>query len=298
MSSILVTGSEGFIGRRTVKELRKAGHRVLTVDLTPGSENHLQADFRSKELKSLLESERPEAVVHLAAQIVVTDSIENPVHDLEVNGIGTLNLVRHAIDFGCKNFININSGGAIYDASQPLPFKECAREEPQSPYGLSKSLAEGYVRIYSNKAGINWTSLALSNCFGPVTEHGKGVIFQFWKAINEDLSPDIYGEDVTRDFVFVDDVVRAIELALDKPTNCRVNIGSGREVTLLEAFTQISQVMGSGVEPNILPARFGEIKSSCLDIQLAKSKLNWEPRFTFEEGIEASIAQGNEVKKS
>jgi len=294
MTSILVTGSEGFIGRRTVRHLREAGHHLMTVDLVQGSGNHLQADFRSEEFKSLLKSERPEVVVHLAAQVVVTDSIENPRHDLEVNGLGTLDLVRYAIQFGCKNFININSGGAIYDASQPLPFSESTREEPQSPYGLSKWLAEGYVRVYSNKAGINWTSLALSNCYGPVGEHGKGVIYQFWKALNENQSPDIYGEKVTRDFIFVDDVVRAIELALDKPANCRVNIGSGREVTLLETFQQIARVMGSKTNANILPPRFGEIEASCLDIQLAKRKLNWKPRFTFEEGINISLVHGNQ----
>lgn len=289
MSSILVTGSEGFIGRRTVKKLREAGHDVCTLDLAPGSGKHLQADLRSRELGEFFKAHNPEAVVHLAAQIVVTDSVANPEHDLEVNGLGTLNLVRTSIANGCKNFVNINSGGAIYDASQKIPFNENTREEPQSPYGLSKLIAEGYVRIYSNEGKTNWTSLALSNCFGPVGEHGKGVIYNFWQAIKENRSPNIYGEDVTRDFVYVDDVVHAIELALLTPANSRINIGSGREVTLKQVFEQVAKEMQSNVKPNILSARFGEISASCLDIRLAKEKLKWEPKFSFEEGIKSSL---------
>ena len=146
-------------------------------------------------------------------------------------------------------------------------------------------------QILCEAAGIGWSSLALSNCYGPVAEHGKGVIFQFWKAINENRIPDIFGSEVTRDFVYIDDVVAAIQTAVSKPTMKRVNISSGTETSLIEVFNSMKSILKSDISPNILAPGFGEIRRSSLSNAQAKQILEWEPKTSFQDGLKKALAK-------
>jgi UDP-glucose 4-epimerase len=211
--------------------------------------------------------------------------------DLMINGAGTLNLVCTAISAGVKNFCYINSGGAIYDKNSNLPISEGALTHPQSPYGASKLLGEYYVQIFCEAAEIGWSSLALSNCYGPVREHGKGVIYQFWTAVSENRVPDIFGSEVTRDFIYIDDVIAAIQIAAEKPTMSRVNISSGTETNLIDVFNSIKEIMKSDTNPNILAPGFGEIRRSALCNSRAKQILGWEPTTSFQEGIRKALKE-------
>lgn len=290
MLKILISGSEGFIGSNLVSKLSGPA-QIFRIDIKESNnqKNYYKVDLNSPELTSILDEVKPDAVIHLAAQISVPDSLRDPKSDLMVNGFATLNLVNAAISSGVKNFCYINSGGAIYDKKSILPITEDALTHPQSPYGASKLLGEYYVQIFCEAAKVNWSSLALSNCYGPVREHGKGVIYHFWKAISENTSPDIFGTDVTRDFIYIDDVVAAIEKAVDKPTLSRVNISSGSETSLLEVFYSINEILKSDVSPNILTPRFGEISRSSLSNSRAEALLNWKPTNSFKDGLKKAL---------
>jgi UDP-glucose 4-epimerase len=293
MPKILVTGSEGFIGSKLVAALEVSAdiYRIDKKDSLQ-SQNFYNIDLNSPKLFDVLEQIKPDVVIHLAAQISVHDSLNDPMTDLMINGAGTLNLVRTAISAGVKNFCYINSGGAIYDKNSNLPISEDALTHPQSPYGASKLLGEYYVQIFCEEAGIGWSSLALSNCYGPVREHGKGVIYQFWKAISGNRIPDIFGSEVTRDFIHLDDVISAIECAIDRPTMSRVNISSGTETNLIEVFNSVKRIMKSDISPNILEPGFGEIRRSALDNSRAKLILGWEPKIRFQDGLENVLKAG------
>ena len=291
MKRILVTGSEGFIGGYAVSALEKLGHEVFTLDIKTRSnvERHFQDDLRTSDLEKILSQVNPEVVVHLAAQVDVTDSLSNPITDLETNGLGTLRLVQASIISGCQNFCFIHSGGAIYDSDATLPLTEKSPERPVSPYGLTKRLGEGYVQILSTAASTGWSSLAFSNIYGPVSLHKKGVIFEFWRALTQGVPPQIYGKDVTRDFLYITDAVHAIALAVETPTNRRLNISSGREVSLFSLYNLISEELDIKIPPILSPARNGEILRSCLNNDNAKRFLGWSPKVPLEKGLRRAL---------
>jgi UDP-glucose 4-epimerase len=122
-----------------------------------------------------------------------------------------------------------------------------------------------------------------------VAEHGKGVIFHFWKAIKENKEPIINGPEVTRDFVYVSDVVDAICLAMKNPTNCRVNISSGKEISLIQLYKLIQLELGSLREPRIINHIPGEILRSCLSNKKAGELLNWYPKIDLSQGIKLCL---------
>ena len=291
MGKLLVVGSEGFIGKALVKRLSNYGHSLFTLDIKSSlNPNHYEVDIANSVLVDQAIAEiQPDVVIHLAAQIDVRQSFVDPIKDLEINGNGILNVLTSALNFGCKNFCYIHSGGAVYDSNQSLPIPEDGIELPQSPYGLTKNLGEGYVRIFSEKACIAWSSLALSNCYGPVKDHGRGVIFEFAKAIQAGIEPEIFGSQTTRDFVYVDDVIDAIVLAIEKPTNCRINIASSTETTLIDLYSKIAGFMNSGLHPVIRDAKFGEITRSSLSNSKAREILGWAPRTNLDVGLIKAI---------
>jgi len=291
MKRILVTGSEGFIGKPLVSALKSSNLEVFTLDILPGNElnGHFAADIVSADLNLICNNVKPDAIIHLAAQIQVGASFTNPELDLDINGKGTVRLIEAAISSGCNNFCYIHSGGAVYDSNAPVPVYEDSAELPQSPYGLTKRLGEDYVKVYSSKFGFSWSSLALSNCYGQVSVNQKGVIYQFWKALTEGKQAVINGREVTRDFVHVDDVVRAIILAVDNPTNCRVNISSAVETSLESLYEIVSSELGVSQEPDYRDSIIGEIRRSCLSNEKAKKLLGWSPEIDIVTGIKASI---------
>ena len=293
MGRILVTGSEGFIGSHVAQLLRDNGLDVFTMDLVGSRIKHKAIDLTSADFKTYINSLRPEVIVHLAAQVDVVASFEDPRNDLHINGIGTLELLLAARKAGTKKFIFVGSGGAIYDSNSSMPVDEEARTNPVSPYGLSKLLAEGYVRILCEEFQMEWVSLALSNCYGDVRRHGRGVIHSFYTSLINGQRPIINGADVTRDFVHVDDVARAVLLAISKTPNCRVNISSNIEVSLLDLFTQVADILGKDNAAELRPAREGDVLRSRLNNSKAKELINWVPEINLASGLRRSILGEN-----
>jgi UDP-glucose 4-epimerase len=291
VSRILVIGSEGFIGKTLTKSLEATEHEIFTLDLLPSIRpNHFQVDIVDrKKVSEVLSEIQAEIVIHLAAQIDVRDSFADPLKDLEINGKGIINVLLSSFENGCKNFCYLHSGGAIYDSNQPLPIDEDGKELPQSPYGLTKNLGEGYVRIFAEKYLSSWSSLALSNCYGPINEHGRGVIYELVSSIKNGVSPTLFGAETSRDFVYVEDVVDAIKLAINKPINSRVNISSASETTLLELFAKITEILGSKTDPIIEVPKFGEITRSSLSNRKAQTLLGWFPKYDLDTGLTKAI---------
>ena len=291
MQTVLVTGSEGFIGRQTVRHMKQLGFVVFTTDLKDSDEaqNHRVADLSDINCWSSFQEIFPDIIIHLGAQVDVRDSFLNPTNDLMVNALGTLKLLEYGISKGVKNFIYINSGGAIYGAGQELPTQESQNDFPISPYGATKLLAESYVRILCSRFNMQWTSLALSNCYGPVNEHGKGVIYEFCKSLDARERSVINGKDVTRDFIYIGDVLRAIEKACAKPVNARINISSNSETSLSQLYAEICNLKKAPENCIYNEPAPGEVLRSRLDNSLAKELLGWEPTVGLRAGLTLSL---------
>jgi len=287
---ILVTGSEGFIGKALHQRLLSNPrlYELFTIDRNGFGANHRTVDITSDKLDSAVVKINPATIIHLAGNVSLQFSIENPLADFKSNAFGTLNLILSALKTQCRNFIYITSGGAIYDTSAALPVGETALINPVSPYGLSKSIGEEYLRLLAD-GQLNWTSLALSNCYGSVREQKKGFIFSMWRDLSEGTRPKVYGPTVSRDFIYIRDVLDAIELAIETPTNRRVNISSGRGITLIDLYSKITHLLDSRIDPEILPFSPKGVFESCLDNSLARDLLGWSPKVDIDEGLRLSL---------
>ena len=296
MQKILVTGSQGFIGQETVRFLRTMGFKVYTLDILDGDEQHFKCDITSDLIESIIQDTKPEIVVHLAAQVNVSSSMIDPFSDLKTNILGTLKVLTACISGNVNEFIYVGSGGAIYSSSNQMPVSEEGSILPVSPYGISKFAAEGYVRVLSELHGMGWTSLALSNCYGNIEFHRRGVVYEFFKKISAGQSPTINGAEVTRDFIHVHDVASAIYLAIGHPANKRLNISSNSEITLKELFNEIASLTNSSVSPSYFPPREGDVLRSRLDNSRAQQMLNWSPKINLSEGLKMNLNDDGQIK--
>lgn len=299
----LVTGGAGFIGSTLVDALLAAGHRVDVVDnLTTGSLSNLddarhfgdalsfaELDIRDRELVSYVAHRAPDVVIHLAAQASVTESVDDPVTDADVNVIGTLQVLEGARRAGASKVLFATSA-AIYgdvDASE-LPINEDRAYDPQSPYGISKMAALSYLDNYRRLHGLSWTALALANVYGPrQNHHGEaGVIARFAAKVTAGAPPTIFGDgNQTRDFVFVGDVARAFIAAMTAGSNRVINIGTGIGVSINELLGAMNVYRDRPLAPIIAPERPGDLRASRLDATLAKRELDWEATTSLAEGL-------------
>ena len=287
---ILVTGSHGFIGRALCERIRRdrPDFELFTLDRTGSGQNHSEVDINSEKVGSVFESIQPDIVVHLAGNVSVKFSLENPIVDFQINAMGTLTIITNAIKTNCRNFLYVTSGGAIYDPNSSLPLSEQSPERPLSPYGLSKLIGEQYLRILAREK-MNWTSLALSNCYGRVTEQKTGMIYSFWKSLSSGITPIVYGRTVSRDFIFIDDVVDALMIAIENPINQRVHISSGKSTAILDVLSRMQRILGTNVNPNIQDKVPGTLETSCLSNSLAFEMWGWKPKIDLGRGLILSL---------
>ena len=297
---VLVTGGAGFIGSHIADRLISDGHEVAVVDsLVGGTRENLasalangarlhEMDIRDRDLGALLAAERPEVVMHLAAQIDVRISVADPAHDADVNIAGSLNLFEAARAAGMRKVILASSGGCIYGEPTTLPVKETYRGTPDSPYGISKKVLHDYLAFYRSAHGIDFTVLALGNVYGPRQDPSgeAGVVAIFLGAMLEDRKPVIYGDGrQTRDFVHVSDIVDAFARAIDKGSGAVFNIGTGIETTVLELWNACARSVDYRGEVQFAPPRLGELERIALDAGRAKRRLGWTPLMSIDAGI-------------
>jgi UDP-glucose 4-epimerase len=301
MAKILVTGGAGFIGSNLVDVLIAQGHSVAVVDdLSSGEKNYINTkaefyklDIRSRRLKKIFFLEKFDFVYHLAAQIDVRRSVADPVFDNEVNVLGGLNVLENCYQSKVKKIIFASTGGAIYGESDEIPTTEHAATYPLSPYGINKLALEKYLNYYYQVYGLNYTILRFANVYGPRQFKGgeAGVIAIFIDNAIKNKESSQYGDGrQTRDFIFVNDVISSLIKAKDIDCRGEINISLGREINLLEVREKIEKVLGKKIKIKQEASKAGEQRRSCLSRQRAKDVLDWEPKFSLEEGIEKTIA--------
>jgi UDP-glucose 4-epimerase len=291
----VVTGGAGFIGSHTVDALLARGDDVHVVDnLATGRRENLDApatlhehDIREP-LDGVFTDVRPEVVVHLAAQADVGTSVAQPLLDLEVNVLGTLNVLEAARAHGAQVVFS-STGGAIYGECE-RPAREDDPREPVSPYGTSKLAAEEYLATWNRLHGTHHVALRFANVYGPrqLAKLEGGVVAIFSDRLRAGENVTVYGDgEQTRDYIYVGDVVSAVLAAIGVEGGT-YNIGTGKETSVLELFEAMRRVAGVDAQAEHAPARPGEARRSVLDVSRAERELAWRPRYSLEEGLRAT----------
>jgi len=297
---VLVTGGAGFIGSHLVDRLVQEGNQVIVIDnLSTGKRKQVnkkaqfyKMDIRSKRIERVFRKERPLIVVHLAAQMNVRLSTEDPVFDAEVNILGTLNLLEHAMKHGVRKMSFASSGGAVYGEQEVFPAAESHRTDPLSPYGISKLAGEKYLAYYTNTTGLRHVVLRFGNVYGPRQEpEGEaGVIAIFSKLMLEGGQPIINGTGKqTRDFVYVDDVVEAIMVTIGEDIQGIFNVGTGQEATVNECYGIIKELTSSSCKDLYGAAKKGEQFRSVLDVMKMRERFGWDPQISLPEGLKMTV---------
>ncbi len=293
---ILVTGGAGFIGSHVVDAYCAAGHEVVVVDnlstgkqeFVNGQARFIQADITDKErIQQIVREENPQLINHHAAHIQVGNSVRDPQFDAINNILGLLHIMEAAKEVSVQKIIMASTGGAMY-GNKPTPFTEEMKEEPLSPYGVSKRAGELYLNYYHEQYGIPHIVLRYSNVYGPrQNPHGEsGVIAIFSEMIAEGKQPIINGDGThTRDYVYIDDVVKANVAAVDSGFVGALNIGTGKEISTNEVFHKVVTQFGLTIPEQHGSERPGEQVTSSLSYQKAQQVLDWQPKVEFDEGV-------------
>jgi UDP-glucose 4-epimerase len=296
----VVTGGAGFIGSHAVDALLARGDEVHLVDnFATGRRENLNGaaalhehDIREP-LDALFAQVRPEVVVHLAAQADVGTSVEQPLLDLEVNVLGTLNVLEAARPHGAQ-IVFSSTGGAIYGECT-RPAREDDAREPASPYGTSKLAAEEYLATWNRLYGSQHIALRFANVYGPrqlaKLEGGVVAIFSDRLRAGENVTINGDGEQ-TRDYVFVADVVAAVLAAIGHGGGT-FNVGTGIETSVVELFETMRRVAGVDVAAEHAPPRPGEARRSVVDPSRAERELGWRPAHALEDGLRATWSAGD-----
>lgn len=296
---ILITGGAGFIGSNLVEYLIRNGFKVKIIDnLSTGKIDNLRGVAENIELRigDIADTiaykdffEGIDYVVHLAAVTSVQKSLEDPDLTYKVNVEGTRNILEFSEKFKIKRFI-FASSCSIYGDPKNLPVSEEAEFSPLSPYADSKVKGEKICFDYMKK-GLDIVILRFFNVFGPKQDAESpysGVISRFIKKILNSENPIIYGDgEQTRDFVYVEDILNAIEKALtSKLANNRVfNIGSGQRHSVNQIFNILKEISSFNGRPEYMDRRKGEVRHTLADISKAERELCWKPKISIDEGL-------------
>ena len=302
----LVTGGAGFIGSNLVDALVDRGDEVTVLDnISTGRRDNLEralaggaalveADVRDAEaVTRACERARPETIFHLAAQIDVRRSVADPVHDLEVNVGGTINVLAAALNAGARRFVNTSTGGAIYGEAQILPAPESHPVAPEAPYGQSKFAAEGYCELFRRLHGVSSVSVRYGNVYGPRQDPlgEAGVIAIFCGKLLAGERPTIFGDGhQTRDYVYVGDVVEANLAAAASDAVGALNIGTGVETSVLDIVEVLRALGDEPFDAEHAEARPGEVRHNALDPSRAREELGWQGKVSVREGLERTLA--------
>ncbi len=304
---ILVTGGAGFIGSNLVDRLIKENHKVAVVDnLSTGRKENLNPkakfynlDIQSQKISEVFKKEKPDVVFHLAAQIDVRKSVDDPIKDAKTNILGSLNIIQNFISVNSrqnsrkfKKFIFASTGGAIYGDADIVPTPETYPEFPLSPYGICKLTVEKYLNYYWKIFGLPYVALRYANVYGPCqnSKGEAGVIAIFCDKMLSDNQPIINGNGrQTRDFVYVDDVVEANILAMKSKKIGVYNIGTAKETDINTIFRQLKKLTDSQCKEVHSPAKPGEQKRSCLDFSKARKELGWQPSVNLDRGLKTTV---------
>ena len=300
---IIVTGGAGFIGSHIVDAYIKRGHRVCIIDnLATGNRKNLntkakfyKADIRDgKEVERIFKKERPHVVSHHAAIASVALSLRDPLAILNTNVLGTASVARAfgLYGRGKKKFIFASTGGVMYGNPKKLPANEKTPAAPTDPYGLSKVLGERVITFYAREFAFSYLALRYSNVYGP-RQNPKGeagVVAIFGELMLRRKQPTIFGDGTkTRDYLYVQDIVRANVSGLSRGKDDVLNLGRGIAVKDIDIFRAVASETAFRKPPRYAPFRKGEVRRISLDAKKAGRVLRWRPEVSLEEGIHRTI---------
>ena len=295
--NILITGGCGFIGANLVRILAERGlvRSIRVVDdesggrrdaIAPYDVEFVKSDFRDrKQMRRALRN--VDAVVHLAADTNVVDSITDPEKNFEINVVGTFKLLMLMRDMGVPRLVNASTGGAILGEAKP-PVHEEMIPRPTSPYGAAKASIETWCSAFAASYGLESTSLRFSNVYGPLSFHKGTVITAFMRRILDGDHLVVYGDgSQTRDYIFVDDLCDGVVAALSADKPGVFQLGSGVGTSLNRLIEMIAEVACAGrrLDVRYEPFRAGEVRHNWTDVAKARDELGWTPQTSLPDGL-------------
>ncbi|MGA3288497.1 MAG: NAD-dependent epimerase/dehydratase family protein [Bacteroidota bacterium] len=294
--NILITGGAGFIASHIADAHIAEGHHVVIVDNLSGGvlENinpkavFYQLDIRSEKLEDVFQKEKIDIVNHHAAQMDVRRSVADPKFDASVNVLGGLNLFESARKHRVKKIIFSSTGGAIYGEQDYFPADEEHPMRPLSPYGITKLCTEKYLFFYKAVYGIDHVILRYANVYGPrQNPHGEaGVVAIFCNKMLKGEKPLINGDGKqTRDYTYVDDVVKANLLALKHNGSAIYNVGTSIESDVKKLFYELRNHLNPSCPEQHAPAKAGEQQRSVISFKKIEQELGWHPTVQLDEGL-------------
>jgi UDP-glucose 4-epimerase len=304
--SILVTGGAGFIGSNLVDLLMERGHTVYVLDdlssgnldnlsdwLDHGSFKFIRGDVRrpiDEFVTENITSGGPPigTIFHLAARVDVMSSFEHPGENGLVNYLGTFNVLDHALKHDIGRVVYASSA-AVYGDTVDLPVRENMEKKPLSPYGLHKLSSEMLLDIYNQQWDLRTASLRFFNVYGPRQDPSNpysGVISRFLERAMSTNPLLIYGDGrQTRDFIHVEDVARALIMTARSGATGPMNLGTGREISILDLADSIEEISGRELGKIHMPPRKGEILRSCADVSRIREKVGFESEIALRDGM-------------
>ncbi len=329
MRSVLITGTAGFIGFHLAQLMLKDGFRVIGYDgMTPYYDVALKQhrhqillqspSFSCEEgmledmprLQALCERERPDVIIHLAAQAGVRYSLENPRSYVESNLIGTFNVIECARMLGVQHLL-MASTSSVYGANTDMPFAEVQKTEtPLTLYAATKKANEVMAHSYAHLWQLPVTMFRFFTVYGPWGRPDMA-LFKFVKAALEGEAIDVYNHgQMARDFTYVTDLVRGIRLLVDQPPVQpatpedilpgdslspaapfrTVNIGNSTRVPLMEFVSEVERALGVNIAKNFMEMQKGDVPETWADCMLLKRLTGYQPETTVRDGVTAFVA--------
>jgi len=294
---ILVTGGLGFIGSHTVLALLERGARIVVVDNLPSVDiksidariKFYDLDVASASLEKVFKREIPEIVYHFAFDISLHKSLGEDIGRESVKAVSSL--LENCNKYGVKKFI-LASSGAVYGNPENFPINEGDPIKPVAPYGVIKSLVEDCVK---KSRGLNYVILRYATVYGP-GQRG-GAMSDYIRQLSSGEQADIWGDgSKTRDYVYIDDVVKANFLAFQVPDDFEdpvFNVSTGVETTLNDLYYKIAELLSKKPDPRYLPDRPGELIRYRLDYSKIKRVLGWDPEYDLEKGLKKRLREEN-----
>jgi len=297
---ICITGGAGFIGSNIAEHYLKLGHEVVIIDNLalgfrkniPDGAKFYHLDITDNSIAEVFEREKFDVVNHHAALMSVRYSVYNPVDDARTNILGSINLLEAAKNTGVKKFIFSSSAGTVYGEQNVFPCDETHPNKPISPYGVSKLSTEKYIEYYNTLFNLDYVIFRYTNVYGrrqnPLGEAGVIAIFALKMLNNQPVF--ITGDgSITRDYVYIDDVTWANELALNDNVHGIFNIATGIETDLNTIFDKLA-TLTNYKQPKVYTApKLGEQKSSVCTAEKFHKLTGWHPRTMLDEGLPKTV---------
>lgn len=298
-SQVLVTGGVGFIGRRVVRALLEAGHKVTVVDRHPCSDERVRSvvgDLCDPATIGQALGHGTDVVIHLAAVTSVLRSMEDPVGTYRLNVDATFNLLEHCRQRGVQTFLLASTNAVTGDVGATT-ITERNPLRPLTPYGATKAAGEMLMSSFVGSYGLTGAALRFSNVYGPGMEAKDSFIPRLMRAARHGKGVQIYGDGTQlRDLVHVDDVVAGIFTAWHSGHKGPLILGSGESVTVNDILEAARAVTGAEIPAERIPAKPGEMPAVIVDISAAKA-LGYQPRYDLKAGIATVWPEFSETAK-